>query len=223
MEDKNKVEELFVPSVETRKRIKKAVNDYAYYFIIAIVSMIVMFVPPLCAGCLQGEVGLFFPKTLEGWILWGLVNGASAIGNVSLLVLFKLQAKKNSRNNENFIKANEILNRMAGRKEVFIPRSPGQMNRKEYLTKSIFIILGTLSSFMVLSSIVLNFDPITLISTVLSVLMSLCISWVAMLRNEEYWQEEYLLYAEMLQKKLEQEAKEKAAESVRTPETEEEA
>lgn len=220
MEEKNKIEEFFAPSVETRKRIKKAVNDYAYYFIIALISMIVMFVPPLCAGCLQGEVGLFFPKTLEGWILWGLVNGASAIGNVSLLILFKLQAKKNSSNNPNFIKANEILNRMAGCKEVFIPRSPEQMNRKEYITKSVFIIFGTLSSFMVLSSIVLNFDPVTLISTVLSVLMSLCISWVTMLKNEEYWQEEYLLYAEMLQKKL---AAQKAAESVRTPETEEEA
>ena len=78
------------------------------------------------------------------------------------------------------------------------------MNAADYTTKIVFIVLSTLSSFMVISSIIISFDVVTLISTVLSAVVALCFSWVTMLNNEEYWTGEYLLYAEMLKKKMEE-------------------
>ena len=189
-------------SVDERVRIRTAVNDYAYYVIIVIVTMIVMFIPPLLIGCLHGDAGLFFPTTVAGWILWGVINGSTAIGNVSVLVLFKLQAKKNCRNNENYKKANEILQRIYKEKSVFVPRSPAKMNASEYTTKGLFIVIGSVTSFVTISSIILSFDLVTLLSTSLSAIVSLCVSWATMIKNEEYWTTEYLMYAEYLEKKL---------------------
>lgn len=86
------------------------------------------------------------------------MNISTAIANISLLVLFKLQAKKNARSNDNFKKANEILNKLAGRKEVFIPRSPARMNTMDYTKKVIAIVVSTFTASITLTSLILSFD-----------------------------------------------------------------
>ena len=200
--DPDRMRDFIAPSVDARAKMRTRINDYAYYAIIVIVSSLVTFIPPLLIGSLHGDVGLFFPKTVEGWVLWGIINGSTAIGNVSILVLFKLQAKKNCRNNENFQKANEILNRCIREHQVLTPRSPRSMDAKEYASKGFFIAVGSVMSFVAVSSIIIAFDLVTLISTVISVLMSVSVSWATMIKNEAYWCEEYLLYAEMIDKRL---------------------
>lgn len=190
------------PDVNKRTQVRQTINDNAYIVIIALVSLLAIIIPPLVNGCLSGDISMNFPKSVEGWILWGLLNGGTAIGNISLLFLFKLQAKKNCRTNENFLKANEILNRLAGKEEVFIPRSPAKMNTQAYSKKILTILLSTLASSVVLTSLVINFDWMTLLSCILSVLIALCVSWVAMINDETYWTEEYLLYAIMTEKKM---------------------
>ena len=204
MMDEN-VRKALAPDMKTREKIKAAVENYAIYMIIVLVTALVVVIPPLVSGCLYGDVGMFFPKDAEGWILWGITNGGTSIGNVSLLVLFKMQAKRNVRDNENFKKANEILNKLAREKSVLIPRSPGKMNLQDYSSKVIPIVISTVSSFLVLTSVVVNFSVITLISTIVSATITLSTSWATMLKNEEYWTEEYLLYAEMVEKKLSKE------------------
>lgn len=198
------------PDVTKRKQVRQVINDSAYIVIISLVSLLAIIIPPLVNGCLSSDISMNFPKSVEGWVLWSLLNGGTAIGNVSLLFLFKLQAKKNVRNDANYIKANEILNRLAGRKEVFIPRSPAKMNAQAYSRKILTILVSTIASSVVLTSLVINFDWLTLLSCLLSVLISLCVSWVAMLNDEAYWTEEYLLYAIMMEDKIkhEQEAQE---------------
>ena len=204
MMDEN-IRKAIAPDMKTREKIKAAIENYAIYMIIVLVTALVVVIPPLVSGCLYGDVGMFFPKDVEGWILWGITNGGTSIGNVSLLVLFKMQAKRNVRDDENFKKANEILNRLAREKSVLIPRSPGKMNFQDYSHKVIPIVMSTVSSFLVLTSVVVNFSAITLISTIVSAAITLSTSWATMLKNEEYWTDEYLLYAEMMQKKLSKE------------------
>lgn len=191
---------MITPDVEDRKEIRKTINDAAYFIIIGLISMLTIFIPPLFMGCLSSDIGLAFPKTLEAWILYIILNGSTAIANISLLVLFKLQAKKNARNNENFKQANEILNRLAGRKEVFIPRSPTKMDVGDYTKKVIAIIISTLTASITLTSLLLSFDWMTLLSCLVSIIITLCISWITMINNEIYWTEEYLLYAQMVEK-----------------------
>lgn len=194
------LKDLVAPDVEARKELKTKINDSAYFIIIGLVSLLVVFIPPLFMGCLSSDIGLAFPKSLEGWILWGIMNGSTAIANISLLVLFKLQAKKNCRNDPNFKKANEILNKLAGRKEVFIPRSPAKMDSADYIVKIIAVTVTTLTASITLTSLILSFDWMTLLSCLVSTIVTLCISWVTMINNEIYWTEEYILYAEMIEK-----------------------
>ena len=205
MEQDNKekfsLKDVFAPDVDARKEIRVKINDYAYFAIIGLISLLVIFIPPLFMGCLSSDISIAFPKSVEGWILYGIMNGSTAIANICLLILFKLQAKKNSRNNENFKKANEILNRLAGKKEVFIPRSPAKMNASDYSKKIICIVVSTLTASITLTSLILSFDWMTLLSCLVSIIITLCISWITMINNEIYWTEEYILYAQLVEKK----------------------
>lgn len=206
MED-SKLKKLIAPDVEARKEIRKTINDSAYFIIIGLISLLAVFIPPLFMGCLSSDIGLAFPKTLEGWILYIIMNASTAIANISLLILFKLQAKKNARKDPNYIRANEILNRLAGTKEIWIPRSPAKMNAGDYTKKIIAIVISTFTASITLTSLILSFDWMTLLSCLVSIIITLCISWITMINNEIYWTEEYILYAEMTEKKQEEKAK----------------
>lgn len=206
-EERSKLEKLIAPDVEARKEIRKTLNDSAYFIIIGLISMLAVFLPPLFMGCLSSDIGLAFPKTVEGWILYAIMNVSTAIANISLLVLFKLQAKKNARKHPNFVKANEILNRLAGKKEVFIPRSPAKMDAGDYTRKILAIVASTFTASITLTSLILSFDWMTLLSCLVSIIITLCISWITMINNEMYWTEEYLLYAEMVEREQKEKAK----------------
>lgn len=202
---KSKLERIVAPDVSQRREIRRKLNDSAYFIIIGLISLLTVFLPPLFMGCLSSDIGLAFPKNLEGWILWSIMNVSTAIANISLLVLFKLQAKKNSRNDPNFKKANDILNRLSGIKEVFIPRSPHKMDAGDYTKKIIAIVISTFTASITLTSLVLSFSWMTLLSCLVSIIITLCVSWITMINNEEYWCEEYILYAEMIEKKRQEE------------------
>lgn len=216
---KSKLERIVAPDVSQRKEIRRKLNDSAYFIMIGLISMLTVFLPPLFMGCLSSDIGLAFPKNLEGWILWSIMNVSTAIANISLLILFKLQAKKNARNDPNFKKANDILNRLAGVREIFVPRSPQQMNARDYTKKVIAIVISTFTASITLTSLILSFSWMTLLSCLVSIIITLCVSWITMINNEEYWCEEYLLYAELMEKKRQEElAKlEQANESVEQP------
>lgn len=211
MEQNNKEESklkiLIAPDVEARKEIRKTLNDSAYFIIIGLISLLAVFIPPLFMGCLSSDIGLAFPKSMEGWILYIIMNASTAIANISLLVLFKLQAKKNAHNNENFKRANEILNKLAGKKEIWVPRSPARMDAGDYTRKILAIIVSTFTASITLTSLILSFDWMTLLSCLVSIIITLCISWITMINNEIYWTEEYVLYAEMIEKREQEKAK----------------
>lgn len=215
MNEEQKVKKYLAPTVEQRKEVKKAINDYAYYVLIALVSILVTFIPPLVLGSLTGEFTTVFPSTPLAWVMWGVMNGSTAVGNVSILVFFKQQAKKNCKDNPNYIEATKILNELSGNKNVFIPRSPQKMNSSEYVSKAICIVLSTVASFFTIASLVVNFSLMSLLSTLVSVIIAIIFSWVTMLKNEEYWTEEYLLYAKMVR---DQYAKESSESSVKEEE-----
>lgn len=202
MEEKPLFKKLLTPDVDDRKEIRVKFNDAAYFIIIGLISLLTVVLPPLFMGCLSSDIGLAFPKNAAGWILWSVLNVSTAVANICLLVLFKLQAKKNARNDPNFKRANEILNRLAGQKEVFIPRSPRRMDAGDYSRKVVCIVISTLTSSIVLTSLILSFDWMTLLSCLVSIIITLCISWVTMINNEIYWTEEYILYAELKEKEM---------------------
>lgn len=201
-------------SIDKRIELKESINKYAYYIMILLIALLAVFVPPLCLGAISGDFSLAFPTTPGAWVVWGIINGSSIIANISILVLFKLQAKKNCLEHPNYIKATEILDEVSQIQQVYIPRSPGQMDIEEYVKKVIFIILFTLGSFIAISNLIISFDILTLISTLISIITTLIVSWTSMLNNEEYWTKEYLMYANYIKNKT-------LEESLKTAEKEE--
>ena len=212
----NKIRKILAPDLEKQKEIRTTFRDISYFLIIGIISIIVVFIIPLISGAVYGDIGMYFPKTTEGWIVYWCIRGGSVVGNVAVFVLFKQQAKMNIRNNENYLKAKEILSEHFESKE-FIPRSPRQMNLKEYIIKVTSVVAMTILSGVTISALAISFDFITFLSCVVSTVIAICFGWVTMIKNEIYWTEEYLEYAKYVDKKIkESEEAEKQAESAQT-------
>lgn len=206
-QSQSKIRSLIAPDVEKRKELRATFKEISYYLLIGIISIIAVFVIPLLSGCVQGDFKMNFPTTTEGWIIYWAISGGSAAGNISIFVLFKLQAKTNSRGHPNFIKACDILSKLNGQ-EGFIPRSPAQMNAKSYASKVTAILVSSVSSFVVISSLAISFDFVTFLSCLISAVMAIAFGWVTMIKDETYWTEEYLLYAEYITKKMAEESSE---------------
>lgn len=185
-----------------RQEIIQRIKDYSYYIIIGVVSVIVIFIVPLLTGCLQGDISLYFPQSVEDWIIYIVIKVSGALANVGLFVLFKLQARSNVKNNEKYLEANAILNKIKEDKG-FIPKSPKQMNIRDFTTKGITVFIASLLSSVVITNLILSWDLITFISCAISTIISLVFGWIAMLRDETYWTDEYLLYAKYTQNKQE--------------------
>ena len=125
--------------------------------------------------------------------------------------LFKAQAKTNAKDNPNFKKANELLNKLYGTKQ-FIPHSPTQKTVRDWTTKGVIVLLTTAAESIVIGSLIFNWDNVTFLSCITSSITAVLFGIVAMIKDEVYWTEEYLAYAEYVTKKtqeLEEPEKEK--------------
>lgn len=199
----NKIKKILAPDLNKQREIKNTFKEISYYLIIGLISILVVFVIPLISGALYGDMGMYFPKSVQGWILYWCIKGGSALANVALFVLFKLQAKTNIRRDPNYLEARRILQKHVGEKE-FIPRSPTQMNLQEYIIKGITVLITTLGASVTISLLIISFDFVTFLSCIVSTIIALCFGWVTMIKNEIYWTEEYLEYAKYIDKKSNQ-------------------
>lgn len=168
------------------EEIKRKLNAWAYYIITALISAIALIIPPICIGGVQGDIGIYLPSDTSGWVLWGISNGSIIIINLCILTLFKLQARRNCEKDPNYIKANEILGTLKGKGKAGHPRSPLYINSHDYVTKGVSLVITSVASFVAIGSIVLNFDAMAFLSAIISVISAISMSWVTMIRNEEY-------------------------------------
>lgn len=205
--DPEKLKNWVAPDIDTRTRRLETFKQYAFYGIIAVVLIIVLFIVPLISGGINAkDFGYYLPKSVRGWIVFWAIRAGTVIGNMFVYGLFKGQAKTNAKNHPNFIKANEILNKLYGSKE-FIPRSPAQKNAKDWTTKGLVVLLTTAAESIVIGMLIFNWDNVTFLSCITSSITAVLFGIVAMIKDEVYWTEEYLAYAEYVQKKqLEAEA-----------------
>lgn len=194
----NKFKQIIAPGIEERQARNEKLKSISGYLIIAIILLLVMFVVPVIAGGIYGDLGYYLPSSMIGWIVFWAIRGGTIVGNIAVFILFKQQARINSANHPNYIKAQNILNRQNGRKG-FVPRSPHQMNRSEYLTKGITMTVFTAAESITIGFMVISFDFVTLLSCGTSSITALLFGWWTMVKNEVYWTEEYLLYAKYVE------------------------
>ena len=155
-----------------------------------------MFIVPLISGGINAnDFSYYLPKSLRGWIVFWAIRAGTVAGNMCVYGLFKAQAKTNAKDHPNFIKANEILNKLYGTKQ-FIPHSPKQKNIKDWTTKGVIVLLTTAAESIVIGSLIFNWDMVTFLSCITSSITAVLFGIVAMIKDEVYWTEEYLAYAE---------------------------
>lgn len=189
------------PDVETRTNRLNTFKQYAFYGIIAVILIIVLFIVPVLAGGINAkDFGYYLPKSVRGWIVFWAIRGGTVAGNMCVYGLFKAQAKVNAKDHPNYKAANELIAKQNGSKG-FIPRSPEQKAVKDWTTKGIVVLFTTAAESIVIGALLLNWDLMTFLSCITSSVTAVLFGVVAMIKDEVYWTEEYLLYAEYITKK----------------------
>ena len=170
-----------------------------YYCIIGIVSLIALCFLPMIGS----DIGLAWklPNTVVGWIVWVTTKIIVAVLNVLIFHCFMLQAKINIKDNVRYQEAQEIL-RSQKIKQI-IPRSPTQWNKKQYTSKGVSIFITTALSTVALTQAILNFDWMSMLTYLFTIVMGLIFGIMQMKTAEDYWTDEYWQYAQMVQEQVE--------------------
>lgn len=180
-------------------------NQYMYYGLIALISLITLFLVPM----LGSEAGLEWqlPNTPVGWIVWIVSNICTSILNVLLFHGFIKQAKVNIQDDPNYLEANRLL-QLHEIETVTLPLSPKVWHGKQYRKKGVTLFIFTLLGTIGLSQAILQFDGVKFLSQVITLAIGIIFGVLQMKTTEEYWTIEYLAYAKMrVEEKLEQEKK----------------
>ena len=168
-------------------------KQYQYYVLIGVISLIAVFFLPFVGS----EAGLawILPTTTAGWIVYVITKLIIAGINILLFHCFIQQGKTNILENKRYIEANKILEAQIGGKE-YQPRSPKQWSRSTYGKKGVTIFLTSILSAIGLTQAVLTFDWISMLTYLFTIIMGIVFGIIQMSATENYWTNEYWLYAQ---------------------------
>lgn len=189
----------------TSQKRREWFSQYNNYIIIATVSIVALvFIPFL--GSVLG-LGWTLPDTATGWVVFIATKILVAVINLVIFHSFIQQAKLNSKDNPNFLKAEELMAVYAD--DTIIPLSPQQFLGREYGRKGVAIFITSCLSAFALTQAVLTFDVATFISYVITIIFGLIFGVLEMKKTEEFWCITYLSYAKYYIAKRENEEKAK--------------
>lgn len=174
-------------------------RQWMYYFLIGIISMIALCFLPMIGS----DVGLGWnlPNTVVGWIVWVTVKLIVAVLNVLIFHCFMSQAKINIKDNEKYQEALEILRKIEDKE--YIPRDPVSWNKEQYGKKGTTIFITTALSTIALTQAILQFDWMSMLTYLFTIIMGLIFGVLQMRSAEDYWTDEFWQYAKMVQGKME--------------------
>ena len=75
---------------------REIIKQYGNYAVIALISVIVMFIIPMFGS--EVGLGLNLPDSTAGWIVWGITKACVAIVNMLIFHCFTMQGKVNAPN-----------------------------------------------------------------------------------------------------------------------------
>ena len=183
---------------EKSKNLREQLKLYTYYILIAILSLLSVIVFPILNS--TADISDTFPKDPTGWVMYCLIRVLVVVMNMLIFTNFLQQSKLNVKDEENYKRANQILGRC--KPKDYHPRSPKQYLTTEYTVKGAFLVVGTVASLFVIGNAIINYDYMLLIATVFSVITSIVFGIMTMRKAEIYYVSEYLDYALLIEKKL---------------------
>ena len=171
--------------------VKDKLRQNLYYIIIVILSLAVLIVMPFLRSDLSA--GLLFPTTTAGWFLFWFEKGSITAINLTIFTAFKKQGQMNVKDNPQYIKARELMNKVKAKK--YTPASPAKYQAKSYGKKGTTLVISTMASLVAITNMLLRFDYLALISYCITILMAIIFGIFAMKNDELYWTDEYYYWA----------------------------
>lgn len=177
--------------MEDTKRF--SILEYTNYIIIVVACLIAAVVPPFL-GTVTG-IGLCFPTTTAGWIVWGILQLCNCTANCLLLYAFTSQGKDDAKTHPSYKKAIELLRLNKISKETLL-MSPQEWEHKVWRKKAIWMFIGTLVGGIALTQAVLSFDALRFIVQLITLTFGIVFGLFQMKATKEMYTDHYLEYAE---------------------------
>lgn len=177
-----------------RQAILLRIRQTLYYWIIFIVSIVVLVFMPMIGS--EAGIGFNLPTSPAGWAIYITTKVLVAVLNVVIFFSFMQQAKLNVRDNENYKKACAIVS--VKRKDLsykYKPRNPKAWEAKQYASKGFTIFLSTAVSLVALSNAFLTYDYFSLLTYGMTILLGIVFGLIQMASAEDYWTREFYDYA----------------------------
>lgn len=171
--------------------LKDSLRANLYYVIIALLSIGVLIVMPFLHSDLSA--GLLFPTTAAGWFLFWFEKLSITGINMTIFTAFKKQGKLNIKDNDRFLEAQKLMNKVKCKK--YKPLSPVQYQAKTYGKKGTTLIITTMASLVAITNMLLKFDYLALISYAVTIIMAIIFGIFAMKQDELYWTSDYYYWA----------------------------
>lgn len=172
---------------------REKINQYSYYIVIAIISLVVLVFMPLIGSQVSASIEL--PQTPIEWSIFITTKVITAILNVLIFHSFIQQGKLNVKSDPRYLEAEQLLGE--ARKHTYKPKSPKKFFSREYATKGISIFVFSALSTVVISEAILTYDWISLISYTITLCLGVIWGILEMKKVEAYLVEEYLDYAKL--------------------------
>lgn len=172
------------------------INRNYYYIMVAVVSVLALFVLPLL-GSASG-LSLNLPDTTAGWIVFGTTRIAVAALNILIFHCFVQQGRINIMNDPRYLAAREKglslsldIIKEADEKPA---RSPRQYYREIYGKKSVMVFASSMMSAVALSQAILTFDWVAMLTYFATILGGVICGILQMKDTENFWTMEYNRY-----------------------------
>ena len=165
-------------------------KKWIYPAIIVTISIFILVFLPMLGS--STEIKANYPTTRTGWIFWATVRVSLCMVNLLFLYCFTHQGQENASQTANYKKAMELMGKHEKEKAF---RSPAKWKVEQYGKKGFSSITMTALSLFALSSAILQYDWVALITYAMSIIIGVSFGLVSMKAAERYWSEEFYFYA----------------------------
>lgn len=174
------------------EELKKKLQQHIYYFIIALLSLLVVIIGPMIGSYIDG-VGARLPDTPLGWVIWAFNNIFVGIIGIFILYSFNKQAELNVADDPKKQEADKLLASSNVKEHKII--SYEEYKRNVYIKKGITVFFTSVFSVFAIGEAVLTYDYIRLIAYATTITMQIAFGILQMKATELYLTTDYYIYA----------------------------
>lgn len=184
---------------KNNEKIRDLFHLYVRYGIIAFLVIIALVILPLLSTDMSA--GFQFPDTPMGWISYIVIRCMMGVITFLIFTNFDAQGKVNILKDERYINAYSKLYSVKNKK--YIPESPEHYKARVYGLKATTIAITSILTAFVVVNCILHYDYLILLAYGLTILMSIIMGIIQMLKAELWWVEEFPLWVDYHLEELE--------------------